>query len=67
MGKNKELVVKISQHIHEINNHLTVVSGKAEKLLMKNDEDIDVKKIVEKSDKISQLIREMGEMVSSIG
>lgn len=66
MGKNKEILVKISQHIHEINNHLTVVSGKAEKLLIKNEEDIDIQKIVEKSDKISKLIREMGEMVSHI-
>ena len=66
--EKKEIMEQIRVHIHDINNQLTVIKGKGEKLLFQKEfkENPDLHKIVDKADKTAVLVRELRELVQDL-
>jgi len=65
---NKEIIDKARECIHDINNQLTVIKGKGEKLLAKENlqDNPDLIKIVDKADKTAEIVRELRELIHKI-
>jgi len=67
-GKNEEMIVEIRGCIHDINNQLTVLKAKAEKMLDEEslNENKDLLKIFEKTNNIIELVCKMRDSVLKI-